>query len=174
VGKVDAIPGVITKSWVTPEKVGTYYGQCAELCGASHSNMRFRVLVVPQEQFDTFIGQAKNYRATPAQDARLQQGETLYKTNCATCHAIGGIAQTPATRSFPDLSFFGSHTTVGGGIWANKPEYLEPWIKNSPAMKPGSKMPAFTQLSDDEVKALAEYLVSHKLEGLDFAGLPKY
>jgi cytochrome c oxidase subunit 2 len=171
VGKADAIPGVITKSWVKPEKLGNYYGQCAELCGASHSNMRFRVMVVPQEQFDGFVSHAKKYRAPAPQNARLEQGLGLYQTHCAACHTIAGVAQS---KIGPDLTFYGNRTTVGAGIWTNTSAYLEPWIKNSPGVKPGSKMPAFNQLTDDEVKALAEYLMSHKVEGLDFSTLPKY
>jgi cytochrome c oxidase subunit 2 len=59
-------------------------------------------------------------------------------------------------------------------MWPNVPEYLEPWIKNSPGMKPGVKMPAFPNLSDDDVKAIAAYLMSHKVEGLDFSKLEKF
>lgn len=172
VGKHDAIPGIVTSIWVTPEKLGDYYGQCAELCGASHSNMRFRIKVVSQEDFDRFVAAAKAYQAPTPTDPTLVQGESLFKANCAVCHTINGVSK-PNT-AYPDLTFFGNRTTVGAGMWENKPEYLEPWIKNSPGMKPGSKMPAFAQLSNQDVKAIAAYLLSHKLEGVDFSSLQKY
>jgi cytochrome c oxidase subunit 2 len=35
-------------------------------------------------------------------------------------------------------------------------------------------MPAFTHLSDEDVKAIAAYLMSHKVDGLDFSNLEKY
>ena len=41
-------------------------------------------------------------------------------------------------------------------------------------MKPGSKMPAFPQLSDADLEALTAYLYSLKLDGFDFAQLPRY
>jgi cytochrome c oxidase subunit 2 len=155
---------------VTPDKIGNYYGQCVELCGASHSNMRFRVKVVSQEVYDKWIAGAKAYSA--ASNPQFAQGEALFKANCQACHGLKGVSQgLPAN---PDLTFFGNRTTVGAGMWENKPEYLERWIKNSPGMKPGIKMPAYPQLSDDDVKAIAGYLLSHKVDGLDLSNLPKY
>jgi len=39
--KKDAIPGFVNEIWfeITPDKVGTYRGQCAELCGRDHGFM---------------------------------------------------------------------------------------------------------------------------------------
>jgi cytochrome c oxidase subunit 2 len=34
--KKDSIPGYINESWVKTDKIGTYRGQCAELCGTNH------------------------------------------------------------------------------------------------------------------------------------------
>ncbi|MCS7059241.1 MAG: cytochrome c oxidase subunit II [Meiothermus sp.] len=172
VGARDAIPGVVTHIEVTPEKVGIYYGQCVELCGASHANMRFRVVVVPEEEFDRWIEEAKAYQATPPTDPVLARGEQLYKQQCAACHSLKGVSQ--GLPQNPDLTFFGNRITVGAGMWPNTPEYLERWIRNSPGMKPGIKMPAFPQLSDEDTKAIAAYLMSHKVEGLDFSNLEKF
>lgn len=170
VGTQDAIPGMSNRLMVTPDKIGNYYGQCVELCGASHSNMRFRVKVVSQEVYDKWIAGAKAYSA--ASNPQFAQGEALFKANCQACHGLKGVSQgLPAN---PDLTFFGNRTTVGAGMWDNKPEYLERWIKNSPGMKPGIKMPAYPQLSDDDIKAIAGYLLSHKVDGLDLSNLPKY
>ena len=35
--KQDAIPGFVRDTWFRAEKVGDYYGQCAELCGKEHA-----------------------------------------------------------------------------------------------------------------------------------------
>ncbi|RIH89911.1 cytochrome c oxidase subunit II [Calidithermus roseus] len=172
VGKQDAIPGVTTRLHFTPEKEGIYYGQCAELCGASHANMRFRVIVVSQEAFDRFVRGAQNYRAPEPQDALTRQGQGLFQQNCAACHAVKGTAAQGVIG--PDLSYFGNRTTVGSGLWENTDTYLIPWIKNSPGVKPGSKMPPFAQLSDDDAKAIAAYIKSLRIEGLDFQGLPQF
>ncbi len=174
VGKQDAIPGVKINLSFTPEKEGNYYGQCAELCGASHSNMRFRVLVVSQEQFDRFVAGAKNFQPPALADANTQKGETLFQQNCASCHTVKGTASQG--KIGPDLSFYGNRTTLGSGIWEGKDKdaLLEAWIRNSPGVKPGSKMPPFPGLKDEDVKAIASYLNGLKIEGLDFSKLPKF
>lgn len=53
--KKDNIPGKDNYMYVTPTKVGTYAGKCAELCGDYHSLMLFQVKVVPQDQYDAYI-----------------------------------------------------------------------------------------------------------------------
>jgi len=49
--KADAVPGALHETWFEVEKVGTYYGQCSELCGRGHSYMPIEVEVVSKEDF---------------------------------------------------------------------------------------------------------------------------
>ena len=49
--KKDAVPGFINESWTKAEKIGTYRGQCAELCGRGHAFMPIVVEVVSDEDF---------------------------------------------------------------------------------------------------------------------------
>ena len=49
--KRDAVPGRINETWFKAEKVGTYYGQCSELCGIKHAFMPIEVRVVTEEEF---------------------------------------------------------------------------------------------------------------------------
>jgi cytochrome c oxidase subunit 2 len=44
--KQDAIPGFVRDAWFKAEKIGDYYGQCAELCGKEHAYMPIHVKVV--------------------------------------------------------------------------------------------------------------------------------
>ncbi len=55
-GKVDAVPGHVNKTWfkIPRGKEGTYIGQCAELCGINHADMRARVRAVTPEQFTSW------------------------------------------------------------------------------------------------------------------------
>jgi cytochrome c oxidase subunit 2 len=53
--KVDAVPGITTKYRVTPSRLGTYPGVCAELCGAGHSTMRVPVHVITPAAFQTWL-----------------------------------------------------------------------------------------------------------------------
>ena len=53
--KIDANPGAITNTGVTPNKLGTFNIRCAELCGLHHAYMETQIKVVTQEQFDAWV-----------------------------------------------------------------------------------------------------------------------
>lgn len=50
--KADAIPGQTTSAWFVAEETGTYEAVCYELCGAGHSGMRGKVIVMEPEEFE--------------------------------------------------------------------------------------------------------------------------
>lgn len=54
--KKDAIPGMINETWFKAERVGTYRGQCAELCGKDHGYMPIVVEVVDEDAYRAWIG----------------------------------------------------------------------------------------------------------------------
>jgi cytochrome c oxidase subunit 2 len=51
----DAIPGRLNETWFKAEKIGTYYGNCRELCGVDHAFMPIEVRVVSQADFDAWV-----------------------------------------------------------------------------------------------------------------------
>lgn len=53
--KVDANPGAITQTGVTPNKEGIFNVRCAELCGLHHAYMETQIRVLPQDAFDTMM-----------------------------------------------------------------------------------------------------------------------
>jgi cytochrome c oxidase subunit 2 len=57
--KRDAVPGRINETWFKAEKVGTYYGQCSELCGIKHAFMPITVEVVSEEKYKEWLDMAK-------------------------------------------------------------------------------------------------------------------
>jgi cytochrome c oxidase subunit II len=57
--KRDAVPGRINETWFKAEKVGTYYGQCSELCGIQHAFMPITVRVVTGEEYAIWLTDAK-------------------------------------------------------------------------------------------------------------------
>ena len=57
--KRDAVPGRINETWFKAEKVGTYYGQCSELCGIKHAFMPITVRVVSDEDYQEWLTGAK-------------------------------------------------------------------------------------------------------------------
>ena len=57
--KRDAVPGRINETWFKAEKVGTYYGQCSELCGIKHAFMPITVKVVSEEEYQEWLSEAR-------------------------------------------------------------------------------------------------------------------
>jgi cytochrome c oxidase subunit 2 len=53
--KIDANPGYVTETTVTPNKIGIFDLRCAELCGLLHANMQKKVHVVSQADYDAWI-----------------------------------------------------------------------------------------------------------------------
>jgi cytochrome c oxidase subunit 2 len=53
--KLDVIPGRLNSFDVTPNKIGTFNGKCAELCGTYHSRMLFTVHVVSVADYNAHL-----------------------------------------------------------------------------------------------------------------------
>ena len=104
---------------MTPEAPGEYYGQCAEYCGTSHANMRFRAIVHPKGEFEQWV---KAQQAPPVEstDALAQQGkDTFGKSACVGCHTIAGVS---AGVIGPNLTHFASRRTFAGSLMQATPE----------------------------------------------------
>jgi len=67
--KKDAIPGYVNELWFRADTVGTYRGQCAELCGRDHGFMPVVVQVVEQAEYDTWLANQKAARQAAAAPA---------------------------------------------------------------------------------------------------------
>jgi cytochrome c oxidase subunit 2 len=57
--KMDAVPGRLNETWFEATQLGTFYGQCSELCGAHHAFMPIEVKVVSEAAFETWAAAAK-------------------------------------------------------------------------------------------------------------------
>jgi cytochrome c oxidase subunit II len=55
--KQDAVPGVETRTVITPTKVGTYDVICTELCGVGHAVMRARARVLPVDEYERWLAE---------------------------------------------------------------------------------------------------------------------
>jgi cytochrome c oxidase subunit 2 len=53
--KIDANPGVNTKTSVYPDRTGNYVIRCAELCGLLHADMETNVHVLPTADFNHWL-----------------------------------------------------------------------------------------------------------------------
>lgn len=54
-----AIPGRTIETWVKVDKPGIYYGQCNQICGTNHSLMPISVEAMNDQDFATWVAQAK-------------------------------------------------------------------------------------------------------------------
>jgi len=52
--KKDAVPGRLNETWFKATKIGTFYGQCSQLCGVGHGFMPIVVEVVSKDDFNTW------------------------------------------------------------------------------------------------------------------------
>ena len=57
--KMDAVPGRINHTWFEATRIGTFYGECSELCGPNHDAMPIEVKVVSDADFAAWLAAAK-------------------------------------------------------------------------------------------------------------------
>lgn len=176
-GKMDAFPGRQNLIWFTapaakPDpKDNIYYGQCAEFCGTSHANMRFRIVVDSEADFKAWVERTKQPQLAKSDDQDAKAGEKLFAEKfCITCHTINGRPDAAGTIG-PNLTNLKDRTSIAAALIDNTPENLARWIKSPRDVKPGALMcwppaqPTSTEcgklpVNDDDVKKLIAYLTS--------------
>ena len=57
--KQDGVPGRIAHLWFRADEIGTYFGQCSELCGINHAYMPITVKVVTDAEYATWLAEKK-------------------------------------------------------------------------------------------------------------------
>ena len=58
-----AIPGRTIETWLEADQVGTFYGECNQICGQDHSRMPISVRAVSEADFKNWVEQAKKSAA---------------------------------------------------------------------------------------------------------------
>ncbi|HWH84236.1 MAG TPA: cytochrome c oxidase subunit II [Burkholderiaceae bacterium] len=149
--KQDAIPGFVRDTWFKAEKVGDYYGQCAELCGKEHAYMPIHVKVVSAADYTAWVDGKKKEMAALADDPAkvwalpdlIARGEKVYAGNCAACHQANGKGGGPIK------ALDGSPTVLD----ADKTKQIHTVLNG----QNNGAMPAWKQLSDTELAAVITY-----------------
>ncbi len=153
-GKMDMMPGRENRLKLVPNKVGRYRGVCAEFCGTAHAQMAFHVVVESREDFNEWL---TNLRSTSLNNSG--DGHFVFrKLGCSACHCIRGTEADGVTG--PDLTHFGSRSSIGAATLPNTPENLSHWIVETHRVKPGVEMPAFTAIHQADLLAVVDYLES--------------
>jgi cytochrome c oxidase subunit 2 len=91
--KIDAVPGRTNDTWFHAEKIGTYYGQCSQLCGTDHSYMPIEVRVVSQADFDAWVA-SKTAPAPAASNAAAPANSTAPAPTAAATPAAPATAKS--------------------------------------------------------------------------------
>lgn len=171
-GKMDTNVDNVNKFWLEfdsakAKKAGNlFYGKCAELCGPSHALMDFKVKAVSRTEFDKWVKDMQNVKeAEKADTALAQEGQDVFNKSCIGCHAVTPSNKTPeAARLAPNLTNFGERSRVAGVLDHNK-ENVKKWIKDPESFKPANKMTGtYGQLTDQQIDAVAEYLMGLKVQ----------
>ena len=158
-GKRDLIQGRVNRIEFRADSSGEYWGQCAEFCGASHANMRLRVVVQPDTAFQAWVDRQRAGPATPPKGSPEELGQQVFRRSaCIGCHTIQGVS---AGKVGPELTHVGGRATIAGALFPNTAETLHRWIMNAPALKPGALMPP-QGLSPADLDAVVAYLQSLK------------
>ncbi|QEG01319.1 Cytochrome c oxidase subunit 2 precursor [Stieleria maiorica] len=155
-GKVDMIPGRMTRLKLHPTRVGTFRGVCAEYCGTAHAQMRFDVIVMRRPEFDDWLSSQRSEAREPAQQPAIRGSVLFKRKGCGACHTIRGTEAQG--RVGPDLTHLASRISLGAAIKPNHTENLRRWITETHHVKPGVTMPAFQSLDEGEVDAIVAYL----------------
>jgi cytochrome c oxidase subunit II len=148
--KQDAIPGFVRDTWFRADKVGDYYGQCAELCGKEHAYMPIHVRVLSQADYAKWVDAKKKEMAAAADDPSKEwkldelvaRGEKVYNANCAACHRPDGKGAGPIKA------------LDGSAIVLNDPAGQVKILLNGAN---NGAMPAWRTLSDTEIAAVVTY-----------------
>lgn len=148
--KQDAIPGFVRDTWFRAEKVGTYRGQCAELCGKGHGFMPIVVEVKSKDDFAKWVEEHKAKTQVVADPNKVWDmkdlvvtGERVYAANCAACHQANG-------KGVP-----GSYPALDGSRIVRGPKAGQ--IQIVLHGKPGTAMPPWSQLSDLDLASVITY-----------------
>ena len=151
-GKMDMIPGRVNRFSLLATKPGKYRGPCAEYCGTSHALMAFTAVAMKPEEFSKWLVA----RSAASAGAPSTGRDLFLRHGCGACHRVTGTEADGAVG--PDLSHVGSRASLGAGILPNDEEALRSFIAHPHLIKPGSKMPGFDMLPEQDTARIAAWL----------------
>ncbi len=185
-GKRDVVPNRVSNMTLIADNPTPpdepHPGQCAEYCGLAHADMRFKVHVRTQADFDAWVTEQLTPAAIPTEGAAAAGYEAF--NTCVACHNATVMAEsgpedigpvrtievdgvTFTSSLAPDLTHFGGRNTFGAGTFENNAEHLAQWLANPSDLKPMRPelndipngrilgMPNFNLSSDDIANLIA-------------------
>lgn len=102
--------------------------------------------------------------ASPAEAAAIAEGDALFKNNCAQCHAVNDKVVGPALAGISkrhSSSWLISWVKNSSKVIASGDEYARKVFEENGKQQ----MPAFPQLSDQEIKSIITWVTSQEASG---------
>jgi len=158
--KTDVLPGRYSTLWFQADRIGTYHLFCTQYCGAEHSRMIGRVIVMEPHDYQAWLGGERHGR-TPA-----ASGEALFVSKaCNTCHRQDTAARAPILAGL-----IGKRVALQGGrsVLADEGYVRESILNPQAKIVAGYQpiMPTFKgQLSEEELLQLIDYVKTLKTSG---------
>lgn len=164
--KADVLPGRYTTVWFTPTRTGTFHLFCAEYCGAEHSMMGGKVVVLEAEEYERWL---ETGQAGPTM--RASGAELFQQLACDTCHLQGEGEAAGRVPRAPSLEgIYGREIVLASGrsVIADETYIRESIINPQAKVVAGWQpiMPTFKgQVTEEQVNALVAYIKSLGAEG---------
>lgn len=157
------IPGFIKDVWFKADTVGTFKGQCSQICGKLHGYMPIAVVVKSESDYAKWVEESKakwgsktlvagaSVATSPPEDDNKvftiaeakEKGEKIYAANCVACHQPNGKGMPPA---FPPLA--GSKVVLG-----SSDQQINVLLNG----RTGTAMQSFSRLSNSEIAAVITF-----------------
>ena len=100
-GKRDVIPGHTNHIVFAADSTGDYLGQCVEFCGASHANMRLRVLVDGDSGFAAWARARPGTHSSSAARTRSAATAASAATRSRASPRASSVPISPTSRAAP-------------------------------------------------------------------------
>ncbi len=94
--KIDAVPGRTNETWTRIEKVGTYFGQCSEICGINHGFMPIEIKAVTKEDFANWVAAQGGKMPTAEAEATEGTAQAAEAAPAADAAASAASEEAPA------------------------------------------------------------------------------
>ena len=146
--KMDLVPGTVSYLWFTPTKTGEYDILCAAYCGIGHPQMRGKLIVDTQADYDKWLGSQQTFldlrkakgasrirrgihrnsrrREAHASFARGDDGEgrrsRMTDATLSDATVAGDHGVPPA--EVPELDLYHPHTWLGKYVFSQDAKYI--------------------------------------------------
>ncbi|HRP69730.1 MAG TPA: cytochrome c oxidase subunit II [Turneriella sp.] len=166
--KQDVVPGLTSRMWFEPTKVGEFVITCNEYCGDKHSGMLGIFKVVEPAEFDAWknaqlaaITKAMSSEGEKVDESVLiAKGQELYKgKGCVACHSIDG--KRGAGPSFKGI-YGKTETLTTGSVLVDDAYLKESMLKPSAKVVKGFAAMPPMPIEEDETKYLIAFIKSLK------------